>query len=48
MFDALAADTRGVPAITAFFERLVAAQCGGEHARGGCLVTNTDERFPYS
>ncbi|MFI6920812.1 carboxymuconolactone decarboxylase family protein [Nonomuraea spiralis] len=25
MFDALAADTRGVPAITAFFERLVAA-----------------------
>ncbi|MEV5504259.1 TetR family transcriptional regulator [Nonomuraea fuscirosea] len=41
VFDALAADTRGVPAITAFFERLVAARCTGEHARWGCLVTNT-------
>ncbi|NUW39415.1 TetR/AcrR family transcriptional regulator [Nonomuraea rhodomycinica] len=41
VFDALAADTRGLPAITAFFERLVAARCSGEHARWGCLVTNT-------
>ncbi|WP_326822641.1 TetR/AcrR family transcriptional regulator [Streptosporangium sp. NBC_01756] len=41
VFDALAADTRGVPAIAAFFERLVAARCTGEHARWGCLVTNT-------
>ncbi|MDR8408039.1 TetR/AcrR family transcriptional regulator [Nonomuraea sp. 3-1Str] len=41
VFDALTADTRGVPAIAAFFERLVAARCSGEHARWGCLVTNT-------
>ncbi|MEU8393715.1 helix-turn-helix domain-containing protein [Nonomuraea sp. NPDC048892] len=41
VFEALAADTRGVPAIAAFFERLVAARCSGEHARWGCLVTNT-------
>ncbi|GAA1721414.1 helix-turn-helix domain-containing protein [Nonomuraea bangladeshensis] len=41
VFDALAADERGVPAIAAFFERLVAARCSGEHARWGCLVTNT-------
>ncbi|WP_053175790.1 TetR/AcrR family transcriptional regulator [Nonomuraea sp. SBT364] len=40
-FDALAADERGLPAIAAFFERLVAARCWGEHARWGCLVTNT-------
>lgn len=37
----LAADTRGLPAVAAFFERLVAARCTGEHARWGCLVTNT-------
>ncbi|MBN6054146.1 helix-turn-helix transcriptional regulator, partial [Nonomuraea sp. RK-328] len=41
VFDALAADERGLPAITGFFERLVAARCTGEHARWGCLVTNT-------
>ncbi|GAA2297951.1 hypothetical protein GCM10010149_53250 [Nonomuraea roseoviolacea subsp. roseoviolacea] len=41
VFDALAADTRGLPAIAAFFERLVTARCSGEHARWGCLVTNT-------
>ncbi|MCA2221957.1 TetR/AcrR family transcriptional regulator [Nonomuraea aurantiaca] len=41
VFEALAADIRGVPAIAAFFERLVAARCAGEHARWGCLVTNT-------
>ncbi|MFC5822478.1 TetR/AcrR family transcriptional regulator [Nonomuraea insulae] len=41
VFEALAADTRGVPAIAAFFQRLVAARCSGEHARWGCLVTNT-------
>lgn len=41
VFDALAADTRGVPAIAAFFERLVAVRCSGEYARWGCLVTNT-------
>ena len=41
VFDQLAADTRGLPAIAGFFERLVAARCTGEHARWGCLVTNT-------
>lgn len=41
VFDELAADTRGLPAITGFFQRLVAARCTGEHARWGCLVTNT-------
>ncbi|MDP4510539.1 TetR/AcrR family transcriptional regulator [Nonomuraea turcica] len=41
VFDALATDERGLPAITGFFERLVAARCTGEHARWGCLVTNT-------
>ncbi|MFI6813394.1 TetR/AcrR family transcriptional regulator [Nonomuraea sp. NPDC050328] len=41
VFQALAADERGVPAIAAFFARLVAARCSGEHARWGCLVTNT-------
>jgi AcrR family transcriptional regulator len=41
VFDELAADTRGLPAIAGFFERLVAARCTGEHARWGCLVTNT-------
>ena len=35
MFDALAADGRGLPAIAGFFEQLVAARCTGEHARWG-------------
>ncbi|MGR6923532.1 TetR/AcrR family transcriptional regulator [[Actinomadura] parvosata] len=41
VFDALAADRRGLPAVASFFEQLVAARCTGEHARWGCLVTNT-------
>jgi TetR/AcrR family transcriptional regulator, transcriptional repressor for nem operon len=41
VFETLAADDRGVPAIAAFFDRLVAARCSGEHARWGCMVTNT-------
>ncbi|WP_182903839.1 TetR family transcriptional regulator C-terminal domain-containing protein [Microbispora sp. H10830] len=36
-----AADSRGLPAIAAFFERLVAARRSGFHARWGCLVANT-------
>ncbi|WP_049561657.1 TetR/AcrR family transcriptional regulator [Nonomuraea sp. SBT364] len=40
VFDALAADQRGLPAVDGFFERLVAARCTGKHARWGCLVTN--------
>ncbi|MFC5828023.1 hypothetical protein [Nonomuraea insulae] len=30
MFDELATDTQRLPAITGFFERLVAARCTGE------------------
>ncbi|MEV0199812.1 TetR/AcrR family transcriptional regulator [Nonomuraea sp. NPDC050691] len=41
VFAALVTDQRGLPAITGFFQRLVAARCTGEHARWGCLVTNT-------
>jgi AcrR family transcriptional regulator len=41
VFEALAADRRGLPAVAGFFARLVAARCTGEHARWGCLVTNT-------
>lgn len=41
VLEALAANERGLPAVGAFFERLVAARCTGEHARWGCLVTNT-------
>ncbi|MBG0830080.1 helix-turn-helix transcriptional regulator [Planomonospora sp. ID67723] len=41
VLEALAADESGLPAVAAFFERLVAARCTGEHARWGCLVTNT-------
>ncbi|MEZ0073154.1 TetR/AcrR family transcriptional regulator [Planotetraspora sp. GP83] len=41
VFDTLAADGRGLPAIAGFFEQLVAARCAGERARWGCLVTNT-------
>lgn len=40
VFAALAADDRGLPAIDAFFDRLVLARCTGAHARWGCLVTN--------
>ncbi|MBB6350004.1 TetR/AcrR family transcriptional regulator [Nonomuraea muscovyensis] len=40
VFADLAVDGRGLEAITAFFERLVAVRCTGEHARWGCLVTN--------
>ncbi|MFE0156593.1 TetR/AcrR family transcriptional regulator [Nonomuraea sp. NPDC059007] len=40
LFAALAADRRGLPAITDFFHRLVQARCTGEHARWGCLISN--------
>jgi TetR/AcrR family transcriptional repressor of nem operon len=40
MFDRLAADDRGLPAVAAFFDRLIRLRCSGEHARWGCLVSN--------
>lgn len=40
MFDRLVADDRGLPAIAAFFDRLIRLRCSGEHARWGCLVSN--------
>ncbi|MCK2213264.1 TetR/AcrR family transcriptional regulator [Actinomadura sp. ATCC 31491] len=40
VLDALAADGRGLAAVEAFFDRLIASRCTGEHARWGCLVTN--------
>jgi hypothetical protein len=40
MFDRLVADDRGLPAIAAFFDRLIRQRCSGEHARWGCLVSN--------
>jgi AcrR family transcriptional regulator len=40
VFDRLAADGRGLPAIAAFFDGLVTARCTGEHARWGCMVSN--------
>lgn len=40
VFDRLAADDRGLPAIVDFFDRLIQARCTGEHARWGCMVSN--------
>ncbi|MFK0244104.1 TetR/AcrR family transcriptional regulator [Amycolatopsis azurea] len=33
-------DTRGLPAISAFFEGLITTRCSGEYARWGCMVSN--------
>ncbi|MBE1587786.1 TetR/AcrR family transcriptional regulator [Nonomuraea angiospora] len=40
MFQTLADDGRGLPAIEAFFDRLIRIRCAGEHARWGCMATN--------
>lgn len=40
VFDALADDDRGLPAIAEFFDRLIQARCEGHHARWGCMVSN--------
>jgi AcrR family transcriptional regulator len=40
VFDALAADERGLPAVAGFFDRLIRVLCTGEHARWGCMVSN--------
>jgi TetR/AcrR family transcriptional regulator, transcriptional repressor for nem operon len=40
VFDRLAGDERGLPAIAEFFTTLIRARCHGEYARWGCMVTN--------
>jgi hypothetical protein len=40
MFQRLAQDERGLPAISEFFAGLIKARCSGEYARWGCMVTN--------
>ena len=39
-FARLAADPRGLPAVTRFFNQLIRARCSGERARWGCLMVN--------
>jgi TetR/AcrR family transcriptional regulator, transcriptional repressor for nem operon len=39
-FARLAADPRGLPAVTQFFGQLINARCSGERARWGCLIVN--------
>jgi TetR/AcrR family transcriptional repressor of nem operon len=46
MFDRLASDSRGLPAISAFFDRLIRLRCTGEHARWGCLISNAHTEQP--
>ncbi|GAB2666262.1 TetR/AcrR family transcriptional regulator [Kribbella swartbergensis] len=46
MFDRLAADGRGLPAVTAFFDRLLRLRCAGEFAGWGCLVSNANADNP--
>ena len=46
MFDRLALDGRGLPAITAFFDRLLWLRCAGEFAGWGCLVSNANADNP--
>ncbi|WP_327294764.1 MULTISPECIES: TetR/AcrR family transcriptional regulator [unclassified Streptomyces] len=40
MFQRLAQDERGLPAVEEFFSGLIAARCSGEYARWGCMVSN--------
>ncbi|MGH3311355.1 MAG: TetR/AcrR family transcriptional regulator [Streptomyces sp.] len=40
LFRRLAADERGLPAITEFFTGLIKARCSGEYAQWGCMVSN--------
>ncbi|MGW4165278.1 TetR/AcrR family transcriptional regulator [Streptomyces sp. NPDC004788] len=40
VFQRLAEDARGLPAIAEFFEGLITARCSGEYARWGCMVSN--------
>ncbi|MFK4085941.1 TetR/AcrR family transcriptional regulator [Kribbella sp. NPDC020789] len=45
-FAELAADERGVPAISDFFDRLLAARCSGQFAGWGCLISNAHLEQP--
>ncbi|MEU3771309.1 TetR/AcrR family transcriptional regulator [Amycolatopsis keratiniphila] len=36
----LTEDTRGLPAISDFFDRLITTRCTGEYARWGCMISN--------
>ncbi|MEV0284816.1 helix-turn-helix domain-containing protein [Kribbella sp. NPDC050820] len=40
MFDRLATDRRGLPAIASFFDALLRLRCSGDFAGWGCLVSN--------
>lgn len=40
MFQRLAEDERGLPAVEEFFTGLIKARCSGEYARWGCMVSN--------
>ncbi|MFC9286225.1 TetR/AcrR family transcriptional regulator [Streptomyces sp. NPDC057052] len=40
VFQRLAEDGRGLPAITEFFTGLISARCSGEYAGWGCMVSN--------
>ncbi|MFC4907481.1 TetR/AcrR family transcriptional regulator [Actinomadura gamaensis] len=46
VLDALAGDDRGLPAIAAFFDRLIRARCDGPYARWGCMVSNAHAGLP--
>jgi TetR/AcrR family transcriptional repressor of nem operon len=46
MFDRLAVDQRGLPAIADFFDRLLRLRCTGEFAGWGCLVSNAHVEHP--
>ena len=39
---ALAADTRGLPAVREFFDGLIDVRCSGEFAGWGCMVVNAN------
>lgn len=39
-FARLAGDSRGLPAVTSFFDRLIRVRCSGDRARWGCLMVN--------
>ncbi|MFD5248214.1 TetR/AcrR family transcriptional regulator [Amycolatopsis sp. NPDC058340] len=36
----LTEDTRGLPAISDFFDGLITTRCSGEYARWGCMISN--------
>ncbi|TDD17876.1 TetR/AcrR family transcriptional regulator [Kribbella turkmenica] len=46
MFERLAADERGLPAVAAFFDQLLGLRCAGEFAGWGCLVSNANADNP--